>query len=130
MLRAVVEGAPLPGTARAIRFPDLAFLQRHDSIYLADEGMAGTSVATASPKPVRVLSPAAVQAKAKEGGPLAYLQFGPSRIEEDTAEITLAGRMASPDPKQRSLGLSSMHVKFRKVGGRWEALGEPVFSAS
>ena len=130
VLRAVLEGKPLPGSSQAIRFPDLAFVQRHESIYVAAEEMKGKVAAGGAPKPVRIVPLAALRTKAKEGGGLAYLQFGPPHIEADSVELTLEGRMATADPKEPSLGLSSIHVKFRKVEGRWEAQGEPIFSAN
>jgi hypothetical protein len=130
VLRAVLEGVPLPGSNLAIRFPDLAFLQRQDAIYVAGEEMAGRMISGSAPKAVRIVPVEALRAKAKESPGIAYLQFGRARIEDDNVELTLEGRMAAADPRQPALGLSSVHVRFHKVGGRWEVSGEPVYSAS
>jgi hypothetical protein len=124
VLRAALEGKPLPGSDRPFHFPDLALLQQQDSIYVAGEGNAARAKAAAPSKPVRFVSPKSVPERTP------YLRFGRARLGADSVELTLEGRIASQDPKQPSLGLSGVRVSFRRVRGKWVLAGDPVVFAS
>jgi hypothetical protein len=49
---------------------------------------------------------------------------------EGAIRLTLEGKLITQDPNQHPMGLSSIQVKFRKVGNRWETEGDAAALAS
>jgi len=130
LLQAVLLGTPLPGTGQPVRFPDLSFVTRQPSIVLADENLSAPISVAGAPKPVRVLSTDAIRQEAQQHGDVAYLQFAAPQIKDDQVRLTLAARIATANPAYAELGLSSIHVGFRKAGSAWLLVDDPVYSAA
>lgn len=131
LLKAALLNQPLPGSERPLRLSDLAFILRHPHIYLSDENLAGKISVEGLPQPLRVMTRENLEEEARQSGDVAYLHFQPAEETEDGAiRLTLEGKLALQDTSQHPLGLSSIQVKFRKVGARWESTDEPVAMAS
>jgi hypothetical protein len=130
ILDAVLSGRPLPGSAEPIRFPDFSFVLREPEALVLNKNLApGFSLPSGS-KPARIISPAEIEAQAELRGEVAFLQFQPPGIATDEVDFTLEARIARKAPRHEILGLSSCHVKFRKVAGEWQATGEPIYLAA
>jgi hypothetical protein len=130
LLKAVVFGEPLPGRAEPVRFPDISFIARQPAIWLVNENLAAPILPEETRRPVRILSSEALHAEARTQGDITYLRFQPPETTRDVILLTLEARIAVGKPGQPMLGLSSIHVKFQRVGGRWEAADAPVYSAA
>ena len=130
LTKSVLTGEPLPGSTRSVVFPDAAFLDRHPSVYVDDENISGGMSLEGVPKPVRIVSRDAVAAKASSEGDWTYLHFQAPVVKGNEVQLTLQGRIAPHDPAQRTVGLSTIQVTFRKVADRWELVGDPVYSAA
>ncbi len=130
LLRAVLSGTALPGAEQPVHLPDLQFVLQQSSIIVLDENLSASASTAGAPQPVRVMSANELRLLTEQQGDTAYLQFAPPDVAADHVGITLAARIATGDPARRPLGLSSIHVRFRKVGGNWVTVGEPVYSAS
>jgi hypothetical protein len=127
LLKAALLNQPLPGGGRPVRLSDLSFILRHQFIYVSDVNLAGEISDEGLPKPLRTVSKEEVQKLARDEGDLAYLQFRPAEeLEDGVIRLTLEGRLATQDPGQHPMGLSSIQVKFRKVGDLWESTDEPT----
>ena len=126
LLASVLTGVPLPGATEPLSFPDLAFLQRSTPVLLLDRNLAGPLGAGA--RVVRVLSAAELEREARARPGAAYLEFQAPELGPDAVGLTLHGRVHAP-VGHGTLGLSSVHVRFRRVQGRWEAADPPAFSA-
>lgn len=129
-MNAVLGGLPLPGSNKPVSLPDLSFVFSQSSVVLADSNLAGPLSITASPKPVQVLSLDQILENARSERDVTYLEIQPAEISNDTVGLTLKAQIIPHDPAQRTLGLSSIRVKFRKVGDEWQIGEDPVFSAS
>jgi hypothetical protein len=129
VLRSALAGEPLPGTGEAIRLPDLQFVTRDGKVLLSDKDLSGRPSVSGAGTPLRIISSSTIAREAKSAGDLAYLRFQPAQVDDDGVSVTLSGEMAASSGR-RSLGLSSVRLRFRKVDGKWEAVGGPVASAS
>ena len=130
LLKAALLNEPLPGSSRPLHLPDLQFILRHPHIYLSDENLAGKISVEGLPKPLRIMSQEDLQKAARTEADVAYLHFQPPDAVEDTVRLTLEGKLITQDPNQHPMGLSSIQVKFRKVGNRWDAEGDAAALAS
>ena len=130
LLVAVLSGQSLPGSDNPIRFPDLSFVLQQPKILLLDENLAGSISLKDSPVPVRIISRDDLQKEAHAEGDRAYLHFRPPQGSADSVRLTLEASIATQNPAQRTLGLSSMNVSFQKVGNRWQVGDEPAMLAS
>ena len=130
VVRAAVQGLPLPGTDRPVRFPDLAFIMRHRAIFLMDDNLPEPLSLENSPKPLVILSLASLKEEVRKDGDIAYLQFGPPTFKANVLQLTLSGRLLRNDGFLSSLGLSDIHVKFQKIGEKWWAVSPPSFSTA
>jgi hypothetical protein len=128
VLDSVFGGRALPGTNAPLSLPDLGFVLRHDNILIADEGMAGSLSGDALPKPMRLMSRAALTSESCDAE-LAYLKFNNQVLDQDAVRVTLETRLLSGKSDPAGLGLSSVHVVFRKKNGAWTA-EEPAVSAA
>ena len=132
LLQAAITGRNLPGGNRPVQFPDLAFITRQPAIFVLDENLAGSVSLEDSPLPLRILSRELLEEEARtRKESVAYLAFNNKVLSKDEVQLTLEGRIVGYDSAEAvPLGLSSIHVTFRKLGGRWEITGEPSFSAA
>jgi hypothetical protein len=119
-LQAIVARDLLAGR---IPFPDMAFLRRHPLVFVDAENVAGQM----SLEGARVLPRASILAEAQSQDGVAYLHFQPPVVSGDEVELTLQGKLAAGS---RTAGLSTVQVKYRKVGDRWERAGDPVSSSA
>jgi hypothetical protein len=124
MLRAIVSDEPLPGRDQQIRFPDLAFVLNQPKVIVVNENLPGFPASLKLSKPIQIVSRQLLEQQAREMGDVTYLQFRPPQVKGDTVQLTLEAKIASADPHRASLGLSSLQVTFKKVGGKWQALNE------
>ncbi len=124
MLRAIVSGEPLPGRDQPIRFPDLAFVLNQPKVIVVNENLPGFPASLKLSKPIQIVSRQLLEQQAREMGDVTYLQFRSPQVKGDTVQLTLEAKIASADPHRPSLGLSSLQVTFKKVGGKWQALNE------
>jgi hypothetical protein len=129
LLRAVLLGTLLPGAKQPIQLPDLHFILRQPIIILLDKHLSKPISLVGTPKPLRVMSPGELRQYTEREGDTAYLEFGPIELEGDYVRVTLAARITTRDPARRPLGLSSVHVRFRRANMEWRLLGEPAYSA-
>jgi hypothetical protein len=130
LLKAVLLGHPLPGHTPPIKFPDLSFIVRQPTIFLLDTNLSGPVLIEESLKPIRILSIKALLQESQKHGDITYLQFQPPEVMDDAVRLTLEARIATRDPNQQKLGLSSIHIKFLKVADEWKVVDEPVYSAA
>ncbi|HVF51199.1 MAG TPA: hypothetical protein VNA19_13990 [Pyrinomonadaceae bacterium] len=130
LLECALSGQPLPGSDRPFRFPDLAFVKNQPEVFLLDENLAESISVEDMPLPVRVMSRDELQAAAQAEGDRTYLSFQPPHRAGDAVRLGLEAKIATPNPSQRALGLSSVQVKFHKVGDDWQADDEPTMLAS
>lgn len=130
LLTAILSSQPLPGTDKPVNFPDLAMILAQANVTLADENLGGDVQVKGSPKAVQILSSDELREQARTGGDLTYLHFQPPEVGDDTVGLTLEGRIIPRNPDQRALGLSTIQIRFHKVGGHWLVQGDPMFSAS
>jgi hypothetical protein len=130
VLRAALTGGSLPGSNQAIRFPDLEFFLRQPAIFVVKEGLAGSLTVKDSPRPIRILPRKSLVEETRTQDNLAYLEFHHRLSDDETLDLTLEGKIQPRDPNQALLGLSSIHVTFKKVDGKWLVSGEPSFSAA
>jgi len=130
LLSAVLLRRPMPGSDRPLVLPDLEFVLRQGSVILTNENLSGRLSVEGLPKPLQILSPAEVRAKAEGEGDLAYVRFRPPSREDTVIRITLEARIAPRDPERVVLGLSGVQVDFQEVDGEWEVAGEPAFFAA
>lgn len=130
LLTAILSSQPLPGADKPINFPDLAMIVNQPNIILADENLVRSVQIKASPKPVQILSSDEMREQARTHGDLTYLHFQPPEVGDNSVGLTLEGRIMPRNPDQRTLGLSTIQIRFHKVGDQWLAQGDPVLSAS
>jgi hypothetical protein len=130
MLRAIVSGEPLPGCDQPIRFPDLAFVLNQPNVMVVNENILGFPTNLNLSKPVQIVSRQSLLRQAGELGDIYYLHFRRPQIKGDTVQLTLEAKIAPRDPHQPLLGLSGLQVTFKKVDGKWQALGEDRSFAS
>ncbi|MCX6633286.1 MAG: hypothetical protein NTW28_37295 [Candidatus Solibacter sp.] len=132
LLTAVMTGRALPGATRPVNFPDLAFIMGHPAVFLLDENLAGSISVEDSPLPLRILSRELLLEESRNREKdIAYLAFNYRALGEDGLQLTLEGKILPHDPNHAGvLGLSSIHVTFRKAAGTWEVAGDPSFSAA
>jgi len=130
LLKSVLTGEPLPGSVGSVNLPDLSFITRQPQVLLSDANISGPLKVPGLNKPLRTVSVDALRERSRTEGDLAYLQFEPPEIDDDSVRLTLAGQVASADPRRAPLGLSAVRVRFRKTGDQWEAVDGPVISAS
>jgi hypothetical protein len=129
LLSAVLLRRPLPGSDRPLILPDLDFVLRQPNVILSNENLTGRLSVEGGPKPLQILSPEEVRAKAGSEGDLAYLRFRPPLRKDAVIRITLEASIAARDPERLTLGLSGVQVDFHEVDGEWEVAGEPAFFA-
>lgn len=129
LLEAVVLGKALPGQSQPIRFPDLSFVMRQIVVFLSNENLSGQMLLRELQKPIRILPVDAIFQEAHNSGDITYLQFQPPEVMNDAVHLTLEAKIATRNPNQQTLGLSSIHVKFLKVAEEWKLLDEPIYSA-
>ena len=130
LLTALFSGQPLPGANTPMNFPDLPTVVSQPNVILADENLDQKVQVKGSPKPVKILSLAEIRAQARAGQDLIYLHFQPANVGDDSVGLTLAAKIMPANPDQRTLGLSTVQIKFRKVGAEWLAESAPMYSAS
>lgn len=119
-LQAIVARDLLAGR---IPFPDIAFLQRQPLVFVDEENVAGKM----SVKGARVLPRASILEEAQAQGEVAYLHFQPPVVRGDEVALTLQGKLAAKD---RSAGLSTVQVTYRRVGDRWQRVSDPGLSSA
>ena len=130
LLLAVLLGTPLPGSTQPVRLPDLTFVLGQPSIILLDQNLSKPISLGGAPKPLRVMSVDELRKHAEQQGDTAYLMFEQPEQEGGDVRMTLSARIATREPTSQALGLSSIRVQFRKVGGEWRLVDEPIYSAS
>jgi hypothetical protein len=130
LLRSVLTGQPLPGSTRPINFPDLSFVLRQPTILVNNANLATPLAMQEHPKPMRIVSQRDIDLEAQSQGDVTFFQFQPPKVSENEVELTLEARIARRPPEKGMLGLSNLHVKFRKLAGKWESVGEPIYFAA
>jgi hypothetical protein len=130
LLKAALLNQPLPGSSRPPHLPDLAFILRHPHIYLSDENLAGKISVEGLQKPLSIMSQEDLKKEVRAQGDVAYLHFRPPEEVDGAIRLTLEGKLIMQDPNQHPMGLSSIQVKFRKVGEQWESTDEHAALAS
>lgn len=130
LLKAVLLGQPLPGQPQPIRFPDLSFITRQPTILLARKNLVGPIYLKELPKPLQTISAEALLRESQTHGNVAYLQFQRPEVMDNTVGLTLEAKIATRDPDQKELGLSSIYVKFLKLADEWKVIDEPVYFAA
>ena len=129
VLDSVFAGQALPGTSSAVALPDVAHFLRYPAIILSDEGLAGDLSADSLPKPLRVMSVAALKSESYESE-IAYLRFNNEVLDADRVRVTLEARIFSRKGEPAGLGLSAVHVTFRRRNGEWTVEDSPAISAA
>jgi hypothetical protein len=128
LLGAVLRGDMLPGASEPLRFPDLSFVLEQPEIVVVDENLAGVPELDDPPKPIRVVSPDALEAERPEGD-LVYLRFGPPDERDDGVRITLEARIRSGRESRPAMGLGGVLARFERVGSSWQLAEPPLFVA-
>ena len=113
-----------------MNFPDLPTVVSQPNVILADENLDKKVQVKDSPKPVKILSIDEIREQARTGQDLIYLHFQPPGVGENSVGLTLSAKIMPANPDQRTLGLSTVQIKFHKVGAKWLAESEPMYSAS
>lgn len=130
LLTALFSGQPLPGSNTPLNLPDLPTVVSQPNVILADENLDQKVQVKGSPKPVKVLSLDEIREQASAGQDLIYLHFQPPDVGDNSVGLTLAAKIMPANPAQRTLGLSTVQIKFRKLGTEWMAESDPMYSAS
>ena len=130
LLTALLSGQPLPGSDTPMNFPDLPTVVSQPNVIIADENLDQKVEVKASPKPVKILSIDEIREQARTGQNLIYLHFQAPEVGENSVGLTLSAKIMPANPDQHTLGLSTVQIKFKKVGSEWLAESDPMYSAS
>ena len=125
VLRAILNNQALPGSDRPLHFPDLPFVLSQPHIYLADNDIRGDINIESLGKPVQVTSETALAEGHKASGKVVYFQFRTSGESEDSFKLYLDANVQSA-ADSRKTALTSMEMKFRKIGDEWQMIDEPT----
>jgi hypothetical protein len=130
LLKAVLLREPLPGVSQPLAFADLAFVLNQPEILVSNEHVAGPIAINDAPRSVRVLSPSDIAKLVRHAtGDVVFLRFQQPEVANDTVGLTLEAKLVPRDGGQQPLGLSGVQVRFRKIGGRWQADEPPAHFA-
>jgi hypothetical protein len=130
LLKAILSGQPLPGSAQPMVLPDSSFILSQPTVFLIDENLAESISLEELSLPIRIVSLEALRETARAQGNVAYLRFQPAEKENNTIRLTLEARIAPEDPGQHILGLSGVQVKFHEISGQWKVIEAPSYFAS
>jgi len=129
VLDSAFTGQALPGSSARVTLPDLHYVLRQPAILLLNDGKAQTISQADLPKPLRVMSPPELEAEAR-GQEVGYLMLRDEVLDEDTVRVTLSAQLMTSRGERAGLGLSAVHVTFRKRSGAWLAEDGPVTLAA
>jgi len=125
VLKAVLNNQAMPGSDKSLNFPDLPFVLNQPDIYLVDDTIKNTITIEKINKPLQVVSQEFLNQKASESGNITYFQFHTKKSGKDNLLLSLETKIISPS-NQRSSSLTSMQLKFQKVGKEWKMIDEPT----
>ena len=125
VLRAVLNNQTMPGSDKSLNFPDLPFVLNQTDIYLVDDTIKENITIEKINKPLQVVSQEFLNQKANETGNITYFKFNSKKSGKDNLLLTLETRVVSSS-NQRSSSLTSMQMKFQKVGKDWKMIDEPT----
>ena len=128
LLDAVITQTPLPGHNQPVRLPDLGMLMAQEDIPIARDGLDGSILLPAAPKPVRLADASELSGAPATPGTTCFLTFDTLETGLDMVRIALRLKLAA-NPGQPVLGLSSVIVTFRRTQNGWQA-DEPVYMAN
>ena len=125
VLRAVLNNQTMPGSDKSLNFPDLPFVLNQTDIYLVDDTIKENITIEKINKPLQVVSQEFLNQKANETGNITYFKFNSKKSGKDNLLLTLETKVVSSS-NQRSSSLTSMQMKFQKVGKDWKMIDEPT----
>ena len=125
VLRAVLNNQTMPGSDKSLNFPDLPFVLNQTDIYLVDDTIKENITIEKINKPLQVVSQEFLNQKANETGNITYFKFNSKKSGKDNLLLTLETKVVSSS-NQRSSSLTSMQMKFQKVGKDWKMIDAPT----
>lgn len=125
VLKAVLNNQTMPGSNKSLNFPDLPFVLNQPDIYLVDDTIKNNITIEKINKPLQVVSQEFLNQKTSEAGNITYFKFNTKKSGKDNLLLTLEAKVVSPS-NQRASSLTSMQLKFQKVGKEWEMIDEPT----
>ena len=129
VLRAVLNNQTMPGSDKSLNFPDLPFVLNQTDIYLVDDTIKENITIEKINKPLQVVSQEFLNQKANETGNITYFKFNSKKSGKDNLLLTLETKVVSSS-NQRSSSLTSMQMKFQKVGKDWKMIELPTSLSS
>ena len=125
VLKAVLNNQTMPGSNKIFNFPDLPFVLTQPDIYLVDDNIRNTVTIEKINKPVQTVTQEFLNQKTSESGKIVYFQFHSKKSGKDNLVLTLESKVLSSSD-QRTSSLTSMQIKFQKVGKEWKMIDEPT----
>ena len=124
VLRAVLTNQPLPGSDHPLNFPDRAFVLNEPAIYLLDNDIKTDVKVEGLDGPVQLISNETLAKQQEASGKVVFLQFRTSHISENSLNLRLDVKVQSAGGRQSSL--TSMEMKFARLGDEWQMMDEPT----
>ena len=125
VLKAVLNNQTMHGSNKIFNFPDLPFVLTQADIYLVDDNIRNTITIEKINKPVQVVTQEFLNQKTSESGKVIFFQFHSKKSGKDNLVLTLESKVLSSSD-QRTSSLTSMQIKFQKVGKEWKMIDEPT----
>lgn len=125
-LTAILNNQALPGSDKALQFPDLPFiLSEQQELYLLDEYIK-TTVYLRN-KSVKVVSPEHLQGIADKMRKVIYFQIQTSSSGSEDVSMSVEAKILTASPHSRIQDLTNMQLKFQKVQNEWRIVDEPSY---
>lgn len=125
VLKAVLNNQTIPGSNKPLNFPDLPFVLTQPDIYLVDDTVRNTITIDKINKPVQVVAQEFLNQKTSESGKIAFFKFSTKKSGKDNLILSLETKLVSSSDHRIS-SLTSMQLKFQKVGKEWKMIDEPT----
>lgn len=125
VLKSILNNQLIPGSNKTLSFPDLPFVLTQPDIYLVDDSIRKTITIEKINKPVQIVSEEFLNQKASESGKVIYFQFHAEKSGITNLVLSLEAKVLSSSD-QRTSSLTSMQMKFQKVGKEWIMIDEPT----
>lgn len=130
VIKAIVNNQPVPGSSNPLSFPDLNFVLSQPDIFLNDINVKSAVPIEKLNKSIQIVSEERLKQIADKFGKVIYLQFQTTELEKGDLVLSLEAKVISSPPDYRKMNLTSMQMKFQKVGNDWKMIDQPTSLSS